>query len=380
MDITIQALALANALKPLSRVIPGKPSHPAMASALIEVDEASAILRCSAFNGEIGVVTEAPLSEIASGGAITAPGALLTSLAARLPDTSTATLRESSRGLEIAAGGAQYDLSIDFGADEFPALPDFPADAPTLGLTATALHDAIGFTSFAARAADNTGHPEIECLCLSVKGDAAEIAGMDGHRLAVAPIAGGDGEGRIMLPVAFVTELHRCLSRISDDDSIELAFTDALVRASFDSMTLIGRLQAGNYPAYRKLLPKSYSNEFSVDRDELINAVERVNLIAAQLQGTILIDFSGEDKALTITAENDRGGGVEDLIADVGMGKGLKICLAAQYVLDAVKHLPGERITFLMNGSQQPVKITSDGVTADMIQIVMPRVVKDPNG
>lgn len=377
MDITLPALALANALKPLGRVIPAKPTHPAMASALIEVDEASATIRCSAFNGEIGVVTEAPLSEITAAGAITAPGALLTGLAARLPDTSTATLRESSRGLEIAAGGAQYDISIEYGADEFPPLPDFPADAPTLGLTATALHDAIGFVSFAAKAADNTGHPEIECLALTVKGGAAEIAGMDGHRLAVAPIAGGDGEGRIMLPVGFVTELHRCLSRIGDDDSIELAFTDALVRASFDSMTLIGRLQAGNYPPYRKLLPKSYSNEFSVDRDELINAIERVNLIAVQLQGTILIDFSGEGKTLTITAENDRGGGVEDLIADVGMGKGLKICLAAQYVLDAVKHLPGERITFLMNGPQHPVKLTSDGVTADMIQIVMPRAVKE---
>jgi DNA polymerase III subunit beta len=348
-----------------------------MASALIEVDEASATLRCSAFNGEIGVVTEAPLSEITTPGRITAPGALLTGLAARLPDASTATLRESSRGLEVAAGGAQYDLSIDFGADEFPALPEFPADAPALGLTATALHDAIGFVNFAAKTADTTGHPEIECLCLSVKNGAAEIAGMDGHRLAVAPIAGGDGEGRIMLPVAFVSELHRCLSRVGDDDSIELAFTDSLVRASFDSMTLIGRLQAGDYPPYRKLLPKSYSNEFSVDRDELINAIERVNLIAAQLQGTILIDFSSEDKTLTITAENDRGGGVEDLIADVGMGKGMKVCAAAQYVLDAVKRLPGERITFLMNGPQQPVKLTSDEVTADMIQIVMPRAVRE---
>lgn len=377
MDISLSALALANALKPLGRVIPGKPTHPAMASALLAVDEASATLRCSAFNGEIGVTTEAPLSEITSGGAITAPGALLTGLAARLPDASTATLRESSRGLEVAAGGAQYDLSIDFGADEFPELPEIPADAPTLGMAATALHDAIGFVSFAAKAADNTGHPEIECLCLTVKGGSAEIAGMDGHRLAVAPISGGDGEGRIMLPVAFVNELHRCLSKVGDDDAVELAFTDALVRVSFDSMTLIGRLQAGEYPPYRKLLPKSYSNEFSVDREELIDAIERVNLLAAQLQGTILLDFSGADKTLTITAENDRGGGVEDLIVDVGMGSGLKVCVAAQYVLDAVKHLPGEKVTFLMNGPQQPLKITSDGVTADMIQIVMPRAVKE---
>ena len=347
-----------------------------MANILLTADATLGELSATAFNGELAVTTITPLAEATLDGSVCVPGALLTSLASKLPSGATANIRESTRGFGLTVAGATYDLSCEFGPDDFPQLPtdDYKA---TVGVSATALADALKFVAFAA-GGESSGHPELECVCLSVRSNKAEVAALDGHRVAIHPVEGGDGNGQILLPMALVSELLPVLRHAGgDDDAVELRFGDSLLTATIGETTITGRLHAAKFPPYRKLLPSSFSHEYTTDRDELVSAIERTALIANQLQGTIVLAFDSAGKTLTVSTENDRGDAAETLLIDVEMGKGTQVCLHAAYALDALKRLHGETVTFMLPGSPtDPVRITSDAAHADAWQMIMPRIVK----
>ena len=376
MDLTIPAAALAAAIAPLSRVIPARPAMPALAGVLLSADDVTGELTCTAFNGEIAATTTAEVAEITTGGSVLAPGALLASLAPKLPAGAMAHLSESSAGLLIECAGAHYDLGCEFGPDDFPATLSVPEDAARLGLSASALASAISFVAFAA-AKDGQGRPVLEALCLTVQGNKAEVAALDGARMAIAPVAGGDGTGKVLLPTALVAELQRALTKcVGDDDAVEIEFSDSIARVILPDVTICGRLLDGEYPPYRKLMPKSHSREFRVNRDDLISAIERVTVIASQLEGTISLDLDEKSRSIHLRSENDRGSGVETLPVDVELGGELRIAMRGSFLMDAVKRLDGEQIGFHATNAEMPIRLSSDATGDDHIQIFVPMVPK----
>jgi DNA polymerase-3 subunit beta len=371
VDLTCPSAALQAALAPLGRLVPSRPAQPVLSGLLLTA--AGGSLTVQAFDGTIAATWTVP-AEVALEGSCVAPGAMLTALAHRLPTGATVRLRESSRGLSLEAGGGTYDLSTEFGPDDWPELPEAPADGARIGVEAGALREALGFVAFAAAKCDS-GRPVAEAVALTVRGDGrAEVAATDGHRVAVAPVAGGDGSGQVLLPAPFVAELMRALP--ASGGAVEVEFADGAVQVMLDNGKLSGRLIDGTYPPYRKLIPSSWKYEYSMDRKELIEAIERVKIVADNVIGTVVLEFNAEEQSLSLQAENDYGGAREILMAESSIGGDFRVCFNAGYMLDALKRLEDDSVIFNGAGDQLPGRFMCPTLGADWIQLVVPRVVK----
>lgn len=346
MDVHISTDSLRALIAPLARVVPSKPSHPVMASILLTANEEFGEIEATAYNGEVGVTTRAQLTELTRGGSVLVPGALLAGLANKLPSGATAQLSETSRGFGLASGGAFYDLGVEYGPDDFPELPTDQHTA-TLGVAASALADALKKVAYAA-GSEASGHPELECVALTIKDGQAEVAALDGHRMAICPVAGGDGNDQVLLPLSLVADLAPLLRAASgDDDAVELLVSGSLIHIKIGSSDVIGRRFDGKYPPYQKLMLNKFANEFVASREELVSAIERCSLIANQLQGTVTIKFDAAGRTMAIASENDRGAAMETLMIDVPKGKDLEVHFKASYLLEAIRRLDGESVRFL---------------------------------
>ena len=370
MDLTCSSAALQAALAPLGRLVPSRPAQPVLSGLLLVAEGSS--LTASAFNGEIAASMSLP-AVVATPGSCVAPGAMLAALTHRLPAGATVRLHESSRGFALEAGGGSYDLSAEYSPDDWPELPASPADGARIGIEGGALRQALGFVAFAAARPDS-GRGVAESVALTVRNGKAEVAAIDGHRVAVAPVAGGDGTGQVLLSAGFVAELMRSLPQ--SGGGVEIEFADGAVKVLLDHGNLTGRLIDGEYPQYRKLIPSTWKYEYKIDRKELIEAIERVKIVADNSMGTIIMDFSTEEQTLSIQAENDFGGAREILMAEGSLGNEFRICFNAGYTLDALKRLEADSIIFNGAGDQLPARFLCPELGTDWVQIVVPRVVK----
>ena len=77
------------------------------------------------------------------------------------------------------------------------------------------------------------------------------------------------------------------------------------------------RLIDGNFPEYRRLLPRGFEREISVSREELIGTLRRVNLFAARQTPPVPVSLSFSEGSVEVIVRNGEiGDAHEKLEAD----------------------------------------------------------------
>src|SRR5207344_2718203 len=106
------------------------------------------------------------------------------------------------------------------------------------------------------------------------------LAATDSYRLAVRDlVATADGEGKAIVPERALTEAGRAAAA-DEKGSVSVSLDDAQVAFRIGHLTLTSRLIEGEFPNYRQLLPEQHESRLTVSRQQLLDAVRRVGLLA----------------------------------------------------------------------------------------------------
>jgi DNA polymerase-3 subunit beta len=209
-------------------------------------------------------------------------------------------LRPTEQDVEIVGGTARFHIRT-LRSEDFPPLPE-PGGDQVVAMPAPAFVDTIARVSRSA-SRDET-RPILTGILVSASADELRMVATDSYRLSVketrleAPL---DGGFEANVPARALEELGRLVR--DDVEEIRIGVRANQVVFEVGGVALSSRLIDGQFPNYRQLLPEAYEHELTVSREELLEVVRRISLMA-QKNAPLRLSFSeGEVKVSAQTPD-----------------------------------------------------------------------------
>jgi DNA polymerase III subunit beta len=264
---------------------------------------------------------------------------------------------------QITAGRSEFSVRL-LPADDFPRLPDAPADEVTLD--AAALADAL--RQVVRAASHDDARPILTGVLMAAEGDGLRLVATDSYRLAVRDLPGVSvlREGQsVLVPSKALGELARVLSG-AESATLRLAERDATFVVGGTKLTT--RLIEGDFPNYRQLIPSSYPNRLVVGREPLLDALRRVKLLAREAT-PIRIALKPDGIELSAVTQ-DVGQAHEDVDAKHD-GVEMVIAFNPEYLTDGVEAVEGDEVTLETVDALKPAVVRSVE-SQDYLYLLMP--------
>jgi DNA polymerase III subunit beta len=375
----------------VSRAVSTRPTHPVLANIKVEATSnpvrASApqggLIQLTGFDLSLGIQTSF-IAQVEDEGTLTLPAKLLNDIVAKLPSGEITLDDEAGENLvTITSASGRYQVR-GMSAEEFPELPSIE-QGETNQLSATAFID--GLKGSLVACSQDESKQVLTGVYLKVEPDRLEFAATDGHRLGIVEVYpnsledaavetteplenANTGSFEVTVPAKALRELEKMLGTGQEGDRLGLQLEQGQVVFGWGERKLTTRTLEGKYPDYRLLIPKQFQRQITLDRKQLLSALERIAVLADQ---TNLVKFSIDSakQSIDLSVESqDRGSGRESLAAQIS-GADLDIAFNIKYLMDGLKTLLTQEITISLNGPLEPVILTPLG-GVKMTYLVMP--------
>jgi DNA polymerase-3 subunit beta len=333
-----------------------------LAGVLLRVDDGHAELEAT--DMELGLRVGLEPSSANAGQAVI-PGRLLLDVVRSLPtDELSLEYRSAQQDVEVVSGPARFHLRT-LPPEDFPKLPQAPSEG-VMQVPAAAFVDTI--TRVARAASRDETRPHLTGVLVTASGRELRMVATDSYRLSVKetqldePL---DGSLEANVPARTLQELGRIASSA---EAIGVAALENQVVFTVDDVVLSSRLVEGRFPNYQQLLPESYEHELRVSRDELLEVVRRVGLLA-QKNAPLRLRFS--EGTLDVSAQTPDVGEASEALPVPFQGEPLEIGFNPEFFRDGLESAESEELVLKLISPLRPGLIQS-GDDGGFIYLVMP--------
>ena len=157
------------------------------------------------------------------------------------------------------------------------------------------------------------------------------------------------------------------VSRIASADEVQLGLLSNHVVFGADGTWLTTRRIDGQFPNYRQLRPEAFEHELPIARDELLEVVRRVSVMA-QRNSPLRLRFA--DGELTISAQTQDVGEAKESLPVQFSGDPLEIGFNADFLRDGVESVEGDNVVLKLISPLRPGLVT--GESDDFWYLIMP--------
>jgi DNA polymerase-3 subunit beta len=193
------------------------------------------------------------------------------------------------------------------------------------------------------------------------------LVATDSYRLAVRElVATADGEAKAIVPERAIAEAGRAAAT-DEKGVVEVLVDESQVSFRAGGLTLTSRLIEGEFPNYRQLLPEGHESRLTVSRQQLLDAVKRVGLLARDTT-PVRMEFNALGVKLS-SSSPDLGAAVETVEARYE-GEDLTVAFNPQYLLDGLNVTVGESIRLDVRDGLKPGVLHGEG--DEFTYLVMP--------
>ncbi|SKA83579.1 DNA polymerase III subunit beta [Desulfobaculum bizertense] len=281
---------------------------------------------------------------------------------------------EEAPYLSIEQGNRKYKLPTNEKSwfQNFSAFPE----EHTVFWAGDFLQELIDKTAYCI--SDEDTMEAIACLSLMPARDTKNIesCGLNGHQFAMQSFLHDDlhgllPEGGVLIQKKYLVELKKWLS----GDEIELSIDNKRLffRTADKRETFSLPLSFYQYPDYNTFLSRigdAGVSEMSVDRLELIDALERIMIFNTENNRCAYFQF-GENGELQIYSQGqDIGTATEQLSVEYS-GDLKKIAFPTRNLIEILNHFASEKVNFKLTGAEGPCGVLGDD-DADYKVIIMP--------
>ena len=192
-------------------------------------------------------------------------------------------------------------------------------------------------------------------VLMSFKDNKLTMVATDGRRLALVENEVEfmkDAEKDIVLPSKAVAELQRCLLGEGD---LSLIVQKSQICFKLDNVMIYSKVIDDAYPNYKQVIPKETAEHITVDRQLMLDALDRASVMTMdEAHSTKLIFESGK---LTVTSAASDIGEAKDVVPIKYAGEKIEIMFNPSYVMDPLKAIDDDEITFNVNDEHSPAVI-----------------------
>jgi DNA polymerase-3 subunit beta len=350
--------ALSEALQTVQRAVSTRPGIPALTGVLLEAGEEG---RLTLTTTDLEVSARLTIEvQVHEAGVALVPARLLADTVKSLAEAPVDLETDQSQAhLRCAAYEGALRL---LPADDFPALQE--PSGTRISLDPGAFGEAVG--QVARAASRDEARPVLTGVLLEVSREGVVLVATDSYRLAVRDlVATADGEARAIVPERALSEAGRAAA---DQKSEIEALTDgSQISFRVGTLTLTSRLIEGEFPNYRQLLPESYESRLTISRQQLLEAVRRVGLLARDTS-PVRMEFNALGVKLS-SSSPDLGQAVETVEARYE-GEDLTAAFNPQYLIDGLTAATGESVRIDIRDGLKPGVVRGEG--DELTYLVMP--------
>ena len=373
MKIVLERDVLADAVAWTARALPARPAVPVLAGIRLQAGEN---LVLSSFDYDISAQATVPVTAEQPGSALVS-GRLLAEISRSLPAKPVHITAEDGRAV-VTCGSATFTL-LTMPEDEYPALPEMPPAAGSIGSDAFAT--AVSQSATAAGRDDTL--PALTGVRIEIDGETLTLVSTDRYRLAVRELkwnpARADLSAAVLVPAKALADTARTLTN-GAEVSIALALPgdegatgDGMIGFEGAGRRTTTRLLSGEFPRYQALLPSAVNAAAELSTSLLAESVKRVALVAERNTAVRLAFSAGQ---LMLEAGTGDEAQAEEVIEAEFEGEDLAIAFNPQYLLDGLAAIDSDtvRISFT-EGGKKPALFTGkpgpDG-TPEFRYLLMP--------
>ena len=210
--------------------------------------------------------------------------------------------------------------------------------------------------------------PILKGCLFEVKDNKLTSVALDGFRMAVVnkPVT-ASSDFKAVIPSRTLTEITRLLDK--DDEKISVYVSNNSLYVKVENTTIYSRLIEGEFVKYNHILPTSFENTVTVNRNALLTSIERASIVARNDRFNV-IRFEIKENVMTVLAKSEVGNVVENVNVNLN-GKDMIIAFNGKYIGEYIKTISDEFITLNLNTPIDPCVITAVG-KEDFLYLVLP--------
>src|SRR3954465_5695568 len=296
-------------------------------------------------------------------GVVVVPGRLLLDISRSLPDSEvTIEHKPDEAVVVVTAGTANYRLHT-YSAADFPRLPQVDPDA-LYAIERDALVETVARVGRSA--SRDESRPVLTGILVRFEPGRVVMAATDSHRLAVkeTPVEAALPDLEAIIPARALQELTRIAGGA---DEVQLGLQENHVVFGADGTWLTTRRIDGQFPNYRQLLPEQFDPGLGLPRDELLEVVRRVSLMAQRNSPLRLRFAEGE---LTVSAVTQDVGEARESLPAPYTADPLWIGFNAEFLRDGLESVTSDSVKFKLISPLRPAVL--EGESDDYVYLIMP--------
>jgi len=351
---------LTRALGVVSRGVSTRTTVQILAGILVEATGGK--LNLAATDMELSLRTSLE-ANVEADGSVVVPGRLLLELSRLLPDADVSLEHKLEEAVvEVRCGSASYRLHT-YNAEDFPRLPDAGAAERHEVDRETLLETVARVSRSASR---DESRPVLTGVLVQFEPGKLVMAATDSYRLSVkeTPLEGSAPELEAIVPARALTELARIAQA---GERIELGVHENQVVFGTGDAWLTTRRIDGQFPNFKQLIPEAFDYEVSLPRDELLDVVRRVSVMA-QRNSPLRLRFA--DGELTVSAQTQDVGEAHESLPAAFAGEPLEIGFNAEFLRDGIESVVGEHARLKLISPLRPGLI--QGESDNFQYLIMP--------
>jgi DNA polymerase III subunit beta len=328
----------------------------------ILLDASDGKLSLAATDMELSLRT-AVEAKIESEGSVVVPGRLLLDIARLLPEAEVSLEHKLEEAVvEVRCGAASYRLHT-YNAEDFPRLLDTQR---------TELHEVdretlLETVSRVSRSASrDESRPVLTGVLVHFEPGKLVMAATDSYRLSVkeTSLEGSVPELEAIVPARALGELARIAA---EGETIALGVHENQVVFGTGDAWLTTRRIDGQFPNYKQLVPEAFEHEVPLPRDETLEVVRRVSVMA-QRNSPLRLRFA--DGELTVSAQTQDVGEARESLPVSFTAEPLEIGFNAEFLRDGVESITGETLRLKLISPLRPAVLQGEG--DDFLYLIMP--------
>lgn len=193
----------------------------------------------------------------------------------------------------------------------------------------------------------------------------------DGHRLAISDINNTTNlelPNGIIIPKKTIDIIGILISKYDDQTIVKIASDDKMIYFDINNINLNSKLIDANYPNYLKVIPENNTYLLSLQRSDILNALELVSMYCDDKLK--YVNFMTKNQELTIKATMQSGGAEHKINLNEATDE-INISFNARYLSEICKLIKNNIITIRVLDANTPALIQDPNEATELF-VVMP--------
>jgi len=366
MKLICEKNKLQDAISTSQKAITGKSTMPVLEGLYIEA--VNNVLTFIGSDIDLSIETKTQ-AEVIEPGKIVVDNRIFGEIIRKLPNDKVIIETIDGNIIQISCQKSVFNL-VHMNADEYPSVPNINENI-VFSINQSILKNMIKGTIFAT-AQDET-RPILQGVLFEVNNKNLNLVALDGYRLAVkSQVIDTDNSINVVIPGKTLSEVSKILEE--NEEKVNITFTENHILFNLGETKIISRLLEGEFIKYSSLLPQEHKLLVTVNRQELLNGIERASLMAKDGNSN-LIKLNIEEDNMVITSNSQLGKVREEVSINL-QGESLQIAFNSKYLLDVLKIMEDDEVLLELSSSVTPCVIKNKEIDNCKYLVLPVRLVK----